>query len=145
MKLQKMDHVSINVNDLPAAKAFFVDLGLEVQGEWDAEGPWLDHLLGLTNIKTSAVMMRTSDGGASIELVKYHSPAEQSGAQPPLANAPGLIHIAFTVDDIESIVANLKKKGSEFFSEIQTYEDIYKLCYVRGPAGIIIELAEELK
>lgn len=144
MKIKRMDHVSINVNDLSAAKAFFLDLGLEVQGEWEAEGEWLGRIVGLTDAKTSCVALRTRDGQVWIELVKYISPSDEREIQKPLANTLGIRHLAFVVDDIEAIVAELKKKGTEIFSEIYQYEEIYKLCYVRGPEGIILELAERI-
>jgi catechol 2,3-dioxygenase-like lactoylglutathione lyase family enzyme len=145
MKIHRIDHVSINVNDLAAAKAFFLDLGLEVQGEDELEGEWLGKLIGLKGVKTGVVFFRTPDGEASIELVKYYSPSDEKGIQQTFANTLGIRHIAFVVEDIEAIVAKLKKKGTEIFGEIYNYENIYKLCYVRGPEGIIIELAEEIK
>ena len=150
MKVHRIDHVSINVNDLPAAKAFFLDLGLELQGEGSLEGAWLDQLVGLNNVKTSLAFFRVPGGQgqtnqANIELVKYHTPSDENGIQQPLANTLGIRHIAFAVEDIEAVVARLKEKGTETFSEIHNYEGMYKLCYVRGPEGIILELAEELK
>lgn len=145
MKIRRIDHVGINVNDLPAAKAFFLDFGLELLGEWKAEGEWLDRIVGLRGVQTECAMFGTQDGEANIELVKYHMPSDEKGLQPSLANTLGLRHVTFAVEDIEAVVTKLKKKGAELFSEIQNYEDIYKLCYVRGPEGIILELAEELK
>jgi len=139
-----MDHVSVNVNDLPAAKAFFLDFGFEVQGEGELEGEWLDKIVGLNGVKTALVMLSLPDGQANLELVKYYSPSDEKGIQQSSVNALGIRHIAFAVEDIEALVARLKKKGMEIFSEIQNYENMYKLCYVRGPEGIILELAEEL-
>jgi catechol 2,3-dioxygenase-like lactoylglutathione lyase family enzyme len=144
MKIHRIDHVSINVNDLPAAKAFFLDLGLEVQGEEEMEGEWLDQLLGLKDVKTSVAFMSMPEGQASLELVKYDRPSDEKDLEPPLANALGIRHIAFVVDDLEAMVAKLKAQGQEFFSEIYNYEDTYKLCYVRGPEGMILELAEQI-
>ncbi|MBF6614991.1 MAG: VOC family protein [Chloroflexi bacterium] len=155
MKVHRIDHVSINVNDLPAAKAFFLDLGLELQGEGSLEGAWLDQLVGLNNVKTSLAFFRVpgcQDQGegegqtnqASIELVKYHTPSDENGIQQPLANTLGIRHIAFVVEDIEAVVARLKEKGIETFSEIYNYQGMYKLCYVRGPERIILELAEQI-
>ena len=144
MKTNRIDHVSINVNDLSAAKAFFLDLGLEVQAEWELDGVLLDKIVGLNNVKTACVGMGMPDGQAWIELVKFYTPADKNGIQEPLANTLGIRHICFAVEDIEAIVAKLKKKGTEIFSEIQQYEDSYKLCYVRGPEGIILELAEKI-
>jgi catechol 2,3-dioxygenase-like lactoylglutathione lyase family enzyme len=144
MKVQHIDHVSIVVNDLPAAKEFFLDLGLELQGEGALEGAWLDRICGLTDVKTSLAFLGVPDGQASIELVKFHTPPDENDIQPPLANTLGIRHIAFVVDDIEALVARLKAKGTEIFSEIYNYEDQYKLCYIRGPEGIILELAEQI-
>ena len=145
MKMKRIDHVSINVNDLSAAKAFFLDLGLEVQGEWEMEGEWLGQVVGLTDVKTACVGLRTPDGQAWLELVKFCKPSDEPDSRKPFVNTLGIRHIAFAVEDIEAVVAKLKKKGTEIFSEIQQYEDSYKLCYVRGPEGIILELAEEIK
>jgi catechol 2,3-dioxygenase-like lactoylglutathione lyase family enzyme len=145
MKIHRIDHVGVIVNDLPAAKAFFVDFGLEVHGEGELAGAWLDQIVGLNDVKTAYVMLRLPAGQAKLELVKFYTPSAESGLEPPLANTLGIRHIAFAVEDIEAVVANLKKKGVEVFSEIQCYEESYKLCYVRGPEGIILELAEQLK
>jgi len=145
MKISKIDHVGVIVNDLPAAKAFFLDLGLEVQGKGELEGEWLDQIVGLNDVKTAYVFMGMPDGQANLELIKYYRPSDENDSQPPLANTLGIRHIAFVVEDIEAIVAELKKKGKEIFSEIQNYEESYKLCYVRGPEGMILELAEQIK
>ena len=145
MKVQRIDHVSVNVDDLPAAKAFFLDLGLELQGEGTMEGALLDRVIGLKGAKTSFAWFRAPDGQTSIELVKYRTPADEQGIQHPLPNTLGIRHIAFAVDDLEAVVATLKEKGTETFSEIQDYEGTYKLCYVRGPEGMILELAEQIK
>ena len=145
MKINKIDHIGIIVDDLPAAKEFFLDFGLEVQGEAEMEGELLDRLLGLTQTKTEFVMMRPPGGEASIELIKFHSPPAETGVQPLPVNAHGIRHIAFEVEDLEGLVAKLRAKGAEIFSEIQTYETSYKLCYVRGPEGIILDLAERIR
>jgi catechol 2,3-dioxygenase-like lactoylglutathione lyase family enzyme len=145
MKIHRIDHVSINVNDFAAAKAFFLDFGLELQGEDELEGEWLGQLLGLSGVKTAVAFFKTPDGGASIELVKYYSPSDEKGIQPSFANTLGIRHIAFVVEDIDAMVAKLKKRGTEVFGEIYNYENTYKLCYVRGPEGIILELAEQVK
>jgi catechol 2,3-dioxygenase-like lactoylglutathione lyase family enzyme len=144
MKVLRIDHVGIVVNDLPAAKAFFLDLGLELMGEAKLEGGLVERVTGLQDVKSEIVMLRTSDGGTNIELSKFHSPTNEYSVQPSLANAPGIRHITFVVEDVEAVVAKLKKNGAELVGEIQTYENTYKLCYVRGPEGIILELAEEL-
>jgi catechol 2,3-dioxygenase-like lactoylglutathione lyase family enzyme len=145
MKVHRIDHVGVIVNDLPAAKAFFLDFGLELQGEGALEGAWLDRVVGLNDVKTSFAFFRVPDGQANIELIKFHTPSDENGIQQPLANTLGIRHIAFAVEDIEAVVAKLKEKGTETFSEIQDFEGKYKLCYVRGPEGIILELAEEVK
>ncbi|MGG1398157.1 VOC family protein [Bacillus salipaludis] len=145
MKINRIDHVSINVNDLSEAKAFFLDLGLEVQAEWEMDGEQLDRIVGLKDVKTACVGLGMPDGQAWIELVKFYTPSDEKDIQQPLANTLGIRHICFAVEDIEAIVAKLKKKGTEIFSDIQQYEESYKLCYVRGPEGIILELAEKIK
>jgi catechol 2,3-dioxygenase-like lactoylglutathione lyase family enzyme len=145
MKIRRIDHVGIIVNDLPAAKAFFLDFGLEMLGEGEVEGEWVDRVVGLHDVKAACVMLRTPDGEANIELIKFYRPSDEKGMQRPLANTLGIRHIAFAVEDIEAVVAKLKKKGAGLFGEIQNYENAYKLCYVRGPEGIILELAEQIK
>lgn len=144
MKVQRIDHVGVIVRDLAAAKAFFINLGLDVLGEGDFEGELFDRVSGLSGVKVSIAMLRTPDGGTNIELSQFHSPTDAGVIQQPAANTLGIRHIAFVVDDIEAAVAQLKQHGAEPFSAIQRYEDSYKLCYVRGPEGIIIELAEQI-
>ncbi|WP_026678239.1 MULTISPECIES: VOC family protein [Fictibacillus] len=131
------------VKDLPAAKAFFLDLGLEVLGEAEVKGEWVERILGLNDVRGTVVMFGMPDGQATLELVKFHTHEED--IQQSFANTLSIQHIAFAVEDIEAIVAKLKKKGAELFGEIQNYENTYKLCYVRGPEGIILELAEKIK
>ncbi|KOS62154.1 VOC family protein [Lysinibacillus agricola] len=145
MKIQRIDHVGVIVNDLSAAKEFFLDFGLEVKGEWEMEGELMGYAVGLNDAKVACVGLGTTDSQTWIELIKFYTPSDEKDIQQPLANTLGIRHIAFTVEDIEAVVAKLKKKGTEIFSEIQQYEESYKLCYVRGPEGIILELAEEIK
>jgi len=145
VKVHKIDHVGIVVNDLAAAKAFFLDFGLEVQGEGEVEGEWVDQVVGLHDVKSAIVMLGTPDGQTRIELAKFYTPLDEKGIQQSFANTLGIRHITFAVEDIEALVAKLKKRGTEIFSEIQNYENIYKLCYVRGPEGIILELAEQIE
>jgi catechol 2,3-dioxygenase-like lactoylglutathione lyase family enzyme len=146
VKVHRIDHVGIIVKDLAAAKAFFLDFGLELQGEGELEGEWLDKIVGLNNVKDAYAFLRTPDGEANIELIQFYRPSDESTVRQPLANTPGIRHIAFVVEDIEAHVARLKKQGMEVFSEeVQHYEESYKLCYVRGPEGIILELAEPIK
>ena len=145
MKILRIDHVGVIVNDLSAAKEFFLDFGLEVQGEWEMEGELMDQMATLNDVKVACVGLGTPDGQAWIELIKFYRPSDEKDIQQPFANTLGIRHIAFAVDDIEAVVAKLKKKGTEIFSEIQHYEESYKLCYCRGPEGIILELAEKIK
>jgi catechol 2,3-dioxygenase-like lactoylglutathione lyase family enzyme len=145
MKLKRVDHIGIIVNDLDAAVAFFLEFGLEVMGGAEFEGEWLGRIVGFDHAKTAFVMMRMPDGGANLEIIKFIAPADEKGIQPLPANALGIRHIAFVVDDIEAIIARLKEKGMDVFSEVYTYGDSYKLCYCRGPEGIILDLAEPLQ
>ncbi|KWX70786.1 VOC family protein [Paenibacillus jilunlii] len=145
MKIHRIDHVGVVVNDLSKAKAFFLDFGFEVQGEWEAEGDSLDRIVGLSGVKTACVGLGTPDGQTWIELIQYISPSDEREIQLPCANTPGIRHLAFVVEDIEAIVAKLKNKGMDVFSEIQHYEGSYKLCYCRGPEGIILELGERIR
>ena len=145
MKIQRIDHVGVIVNDLSATKEFFLDFGLEVKGEWEMEGELMGYAVGLNDVKVACVGLGMPDGRTWIELIKFYSPSDEKDIQQTFANTLGIRHIAFTVEDIEAVVAKLKKKGTEIFSEIQQYEESYKLCYVRGPEGIILELAEEIK
>ncbi|MDM5337419.1 VOC family protein [Fictibacillus enclensis] len=144
MKNQRIDHVGVVVNDLEAAKAFFLDFGLEMLGEAEVEGEWAERIIGLTDVRETVVMFGMPDGETKLELVKFHTPSAEKGIQPSL-NTLGITHIAFAVEDIEGVVAKMKKKGTETVGEIQQYKDSYKVCFVRGPEGIILELAEKLK
>jgi catechol 2,3-dioxygenase-like lactoylglutathione lyase family enzyme len=145
MKVKHIDHISIIVKDLAAATAFFLDFGLELQGEGALEGALVDTITGLEGVKNAIAFLRASDGGAAIELVQFYNPMDENSVQPPQANTLGIRHIAFVVEDIDAHVERFKARGVELFSEVQQYEDSYKLCYVRGPEGIILELAESLK
>lgn len=145
MKINRIDHISINVNDLAGAKAFFLDLGLVVKAEWEQAGEQLDQIVGLDGVKTVCIGLALPDSQIWIELVKYVTPADEKGVQPTFAHTLGIRHICFNVENLEEIVAKLKKKGAETFSEIQQYGESYKLCYVRGPEGIILELAENIR
>jgi catechol 2,3-dioxygenase-like lactoylglutathione lyase family enzyme len=144
MKIRKIDHVGIVVDDLPAAKAFFLDLGLKLLGESEVQGGWVGRVIGLNDVRSTVVMFGLPDGETNLELSKFHTPAAENGVQHSLANTLGIRHIALVVEDIEAVVAKLKEKGAELIGEIVNYKDVYKLCYVRGPEGIILELAEEI-
>lgn len=145
MRIDRLEHVGIVVNDLDAAKSFFIDLGLEVQGEIELEGEWVGKVIGLKDVKSTVVELGTPTGQAKIELTKFHTPIDEEGPQWPASNTLGIRHILFAVEDIDAIVAKMKARGTEFFSEVQHYEGGYKLCYLRGPEGIILELAEQTK
>ena len=144
MTVKRMDNVLI-VDDLEAAKAFFLELGLELEGETTVEGPSVDRLVGLQNVRASLALMRTPDGHGRIELDKFHTPeAVRTGPENAPVNALGIRRIMFAVDDIDDVVARLRGRGAELVGEIVRYEDIYRLCYLRGPEGIVIGLAEQL-
>ena len=144
MPIQRMDHVGIVVDDLPAATAFFVELGLEPQGEGPVEGDWVDRVVGLEGVRADIAMLDTPDGHGRVELVKFHAPPGPSGDRDAPSNALGIRHITFAVDDLDAVVAGLQARGAELVGEVERYKDIYLLCYVRGPAGIIVELAERI-
>jgi catechol 2,3-dioxygenase-like lactoylglutathione lyase family enzyme len=144
MKVRRIDHIGIIVDDLAAAKTFFLELGLGVLGEMDLEGELVDKVTGLKGVRSSILMMGTPGGGTNLEFSKIHTHPDKNGIQRLPANALGLRHVTFAVEDIEGIVAKLEKIGGELFSPIQNYNDVYKLCYMRGPEGIIVELAEEI-
>lgn len=145
MKIRHIDHIGINVIDLNTAKEFFIDLGFKVVGETTMQGELVERVIGLKDVKDDLAMLQAPDGQLNLELVKFHHPIDQEGVQPSPANKLGLRHLAFEVDDLEEIVAALQQKGHELMGEIQTYENIWKLCYVRGPEGIILELAEQIQ
>ncbi len=144
MTVQRMDHVGIVVDDLAAATAFFVELGLELQGEGQVEGAWVDRVVGLEGVRSEIAMMETPDGHARLELTRFQSPSSPRGDPQAPANTPGIRHLTFAVDDIDAVLARLRAHGAELVGEVETYEDVYRLCYVRGPEGIIVELAERI-
>jgi len=143
MAIQRMDHVSVVVDDLDAAKAFFAELGMELEGEAPIEGRWVDRVAGLGNVRVDIAMMRTPDGHGRLELTKFHTPPAVGTGHAP-ANTLGLRSIMFAVDDIEDALARLQAHGAELVGELASYEDSYRLCYVRGPEGVIVALAEQL-
>lgn len=140
-----MDHVGIVVDDLAAATEFFVELGLMLQGETPVEGRWVDRIVGLEGVRADIAMMQTPDGNGRLELAKFHSPSSQGDNRQAPANALGIRHIAFAVENIDAVVAGLRGRGAELVGELERYEDSYRLCYVRGPEGIIVELAEKIR
>jgi catechol 2,3-dioxygenase-like lactoylglutathione lyase family enzyme len=144
MKIKHVDHIGINVENLEAAKIFFTDLGFSVVGEMVMQGELVDRVTGLKDVKDDLVMLQAPDGQLNLELVKFHYPVDEAGVQPVLSNTLGLRHLCFEVEGLDGIVATLQTKGHKLVGEIQIYENTWKLCYVRGPEGIIIELAEKL-
>jgi catechol 2,3-dioxygenase-like lactoylglutathione lyase family enzyme len=144
MTVQRMDHVGVVVDDLAAATEFFVELGLELQGDGAVEGSWVDRVVGLEGVQVDFAMMQTPDGHGRLELIKFQSPSTQGDNRHAPANTAGIRHLAFVVEDIDAVVARLRVRGAELVGELERYEDIYRLCYVRGPEGIIIELAERI-
>lgn len=145
MTIKKMDHVSVVVDDLAAAIAFFSSLGMTLEGEAPVVGGWVDRLCGLEGVKVDIAMMRTPDGQGRVELTKFRNP-KAIGAEPAIAppNTLGLRQIMFAVEDIQDTVARLRSHDAEIIGEVVEYEDKYRLCYLRGPAGIIVALAEEV-
>ena len=145
MTLQRMDNVLIVVEDLAAAIAFFVELGLELEGETAVGGEWVDQLVGLDGVRADLAFLRTPDGHGRVELAKFHTPpAVRAEPERAPANTLGIRRIMFAVDDIDDVVARLRSHGAELVGEIAQYEDVYRLCFLRGPEGIIVGLAEQL-
>ena len=145
MTIRRMDNVLIVVDDLEAATAFFAELGMELEGKALNEGNWVDRVVGLDGVRADIVMMRTPDGHSRVELTKFHTPpAVRAEPENAPANALGIRRIMFAVDDIDDVVARLRTHGAELVGEIAQYEDIYRLCFMRGPEGIIVGLAEQL-
>ena len=145
MTLRRMDNVSIVVDDLAGAIAFFIELGLALEGRTTIEGHWVDQVVALNNVRADIAMLRTPEGHSRLELSKFHNPKAVSAGP---ANAPvntlGIRRIMFAVEDIEDALARLRKHGADLIGELAQYENKYRLCYVRGPEGILIALAEQL-
>jgi catechol 2,3-dioxygenase-like lactoylglutathione lyase family enzyme len=140
-----MDNVLVVVEDLEAAKAFFAELGMELEGETTVEGAWAGRVVGLDDVRADIAMMRTPDGHGRVELSRFHTPpAVRAGPEAAPANALGMRRIMFEVDDVDDVVARLQGHGAELVGEIAQYEDVYRLCFLRGPEGIIIGVAEQL-
>jgi len=144
MKVRHIDHIGINVEDLKAAKSFFTDLGFTVVGEMVMQGELVDRVTGLKDVKDDIVMLQAPDGKLNLELVKFHRPLDENGIQQSAANTLGLRHLCFEVEGLDEILASLQQKGHQLVGEVQTYKNSWKLCYIHGPEGIIIELAEKL-
>ena len=145
MTIRRMDNVLIVVDDLEAATAFFAELGMELEGKTLVEGDSVDRTVGLEGVRADIVMLRTPDGHGRVELTKFHTPpAISSEPQNAPANTLGIRRIMFAVEDIEDVIARLRTHGAELVGEVAQYEDRYRLCFVRGPEGFIIGLAEQL-
>jgi catechol 2,3-dioxygenase-like lactoylglutathione lyase family enzyme len=146
MAIQRMDNVLIVVEDMDAVIAFFVELGMELQGRGPAEGRWVERVIGIDDVRQEIAMLRTPDGHGGVELSMFHTPkaVRAEPADAPV-NTLGIRRIMFAVDDIDDVVARLLAHGAALVGEVARYEDVYRLCYVRGPEGIIVGLAEQLR
>jgi catechol 2,3-dioxygenase-like lactoylglutathione lyase family enzyme len=154
MTIKRMDHVGVVVDDLEAAIAFFLDLGMELVGKGPVEGHWVDRVVGLDDVRVEVAFMRTPDGHGQIELTKFHNPVATTAEPNAAANTLGIRRIMFAVEDMEDVVARLRAHGAELVGDLAQYtgqsaaaggrEAGYRLCYVRGPEGIIVALAEQL-
>jgi catechol 2,3-dioxygenase-like lactoylglutathione lyase family enzyme len=138
-----MDHVGIVVDDLAAATAFFAELGLEKVGEAQLEGDWVDRVVGIEGVRSEIAMLETPDGHVRLELSKFHNPPGAAGDREAAPNTPGIRHITFLVDDLDPAIAGLRGHGAELVGEVESYRDV-RVCYIRGPEGIIVELAERI-
>ncbi|WP_206786545.1 VOC family protein [Amycolatopsis sp. MtRt-6] len=144
MTIQRLDNIGIVVEDLAAVIAFFVGLGLELEGEATVEGPPVDSLVALEGVRCDLAVVRTPDGHGRLELMKFHEPAPPAAPGPAPLNAFGLRRLMFAVEDIEAVLARVRRHGAEPVGELVQYGDSYRLCYVRGPEGLIVALAEKL-
>ncbi|WP_086830346.1 VOC family protein [Streptomyces sp. NRRL B-24572] len=146
MAIQRMDNVLIVVEDLDAVVSFFVELGMELEGRMPVEGRWVDRVIGIDDSRQDIAMLRTPDGHGKIELAKFHTPkAIGGGPRDAPVNTPGIRRVMFAVDDVDATVTRLRAShGAELVGEVVRYEDVYRLCYLRGPEGIVVGLAEEL-
>lgn len=146
MTIKRLDHISVVVDDLTAATEFFTALGMTINGEMPIEGPWVDRVNGIEGIQVDIVMLQTPDGHGKLELTKFRHPPlvdSQPVVAPP--NTLGLRSVMFAVDNVDDTLIQLRAHGAELIGEVAEYEDTYRLCYVRGPAGIIVALAEDLR
>lgn len=146
MAIQRMDNVLVVVEDLDAVIAFFVELGMELESRGPVEGRWVERVIGIDDVRQEVAMLRTPDGQGKVELAMFHTPkAISPEPRDAPANTLGIRRIMFAVDDIEDVVARLRARGADLVGELERYEDIFRLCYVRGPEGIIVGLAEQLR
>jgi len=145
MAILRMDHVGVVVEDLAAATAFFVELGLELEGEAAVGGEWADQLLGLDGVRADIAVVRTPDGHTRVELSTFHTPVATSTAPRAPMNTPGIPRLTFAVDAVDDVLDRLRPHGAELVGEVAQYGEIYRYCYVRGPAGVVIGLVEDLR
>jgi len=144
MAIQRMDNVGIVVEDLPAAIAFFRELGLELEGQGTVEGEWAGRVTGLHDQRVEIAMMRTPDGHSRLELSRFLTPTVVADHRTAPVNALGYLRVMFAVDDVDDTLARLREHGAELVGEVVQYEDVYRLCYIRGPEGLLIGLAEQI-
>src|SRR5438128_7388807 len=145
MGLKRMDNVGIVVDDLDATIAFFRELGLELEGQTTIEGDWAERVTGLHPMRVQIAMMRTPDGHSRLEISRFLTPPTVADHRDAPVNALGYLRVMFAVDDIDDTLARLRKHGAQLVSsEVVQYEDVYRLCYIRGPEGLLIGLAQEL-
>src|ERR671926_1189343 len=144
MAVQRMDNVGIVVDDLPPTIAFFRELGLELEGQATIEGDWAERVTGLRNMRVEIAMMRTPDGHSRLEISRFLAPPVVADHRTAPVNTLGYLRVMFTVEDIDDTLARLGKRGAKLVGEVVQYEDMYRLCYIRGPEGILIGLAQEL-
>jgi len=146
MTVQRLDHVGVVVDDLEGAIAFFVELGMELDGGTSpVAGDWVDRVVGLDDVRVEIAFVTTPDGHGRLELTKFHHPVASINEPNPPPNRFGLRRLMFAVDDIDDVISRLQGHGAELVGEVAQYEDLYRLCYLRGPDGIIVALAEELR
>jgi catechol 2,3-dioxygenase-like lactoylglutathione lyase family enzyme len=144
MAIKRMDNVGIVVEDLGATVDFFRELGLELEGRGDIEGEWAGRVTGLGDQHVEVAMMRTPDGHSRLELSRFIRPSIVADHRTAPVNALGYLRVMFAVDDVDDTVARLRKRGAELVGEVVNYQDVYRLCYIRGPEGLLIGLAQEL-
>jgi catechol 2,3-dioxygenase-like lactoylglutathione lyase family enzyme len=145
MTIKRMDHAGVVVEDLAAAIAFFLELGMELEGETTVEGEFVDQLVGLEGVRADLAFVRTPDGQGRVELSTFHTPVATSSAPRAPVNVPGIPRLTFVVDAVDDVLDRLRPHGAELVGEVAQYEDIYRYAYIRGPAGMIIGLVEELR
>jgi len=143
MTVKRMDNVGIVVEDLDAAIEFFIELGLELEGRAEVDGDWADGVTGLRNMQVEMAMMRTPDGHSRLELSRFLAPAVVADHRTAPVNALGYLRVMFAVEDIDDTLARLSNRGAKLVGELVQYKDVYRLCYIRGPEGILIGLAQQ--